>query len=56
MKKALAALSIFLLTSCSPDTPAEKPSCRAGKTDGEKTEIIIEVDTTRTEYEFELKM
>lgn len=56
MGKALAALSIFLLTSCYPDAPAEKASSRAGNTDNGKTEIIIEVDTTRTEYEIELKM
>ena len=56
MGKALAALSIFLLTSCYPDALAEKTSCMDESTNNGKTEIIIEVDTTRTEYEFELKM
>ena len=52
MKGILAILAVFT-ASCSPDIPEGT----AGSRSEEKQEgITVTVDTTATEYEFELKM
>lgn len=52
MKGILAILAVFA-ASCSPDIPEGT----AGSRSGEKQEgITITVDTTATEYEFDIKI